>query len=105
MSTIPIRSRILECCQERRDEWEAEVENRILSCIDLVAAEAVYHDFCRTRFMLKKDLGKKISGSMHHDGGRHQDKQMNSNFTLLIKWFEAEAAAELYMLTGSCIQK
>ncbi len=48
VSTIPIRSRILECCQERRDEWAAEVENRILSCIDLVAAEAVYHDFCRT---------------------------------------------------------
>ncbi len=55
VSTIPIRSRILECCQERRDEWAAEVENRILSCINLVAAEAVYHDFCRTRFMVKKD--------------------------------------------------
>ncbi len=24
-----------------------------------MAAEAVYHDFCRTRFMLKKELGKK----------------------------------------------
>ncbi len=49
--------------------------------------------------MLKKDLGKKRSGSTHHDGGRHQDEQMNSNFTLFIKWFEAEAGAELYTLT------
>ena len=52
----------LYCCKERGDEWASEVEKRLLACIDLVAAEAVYHNQCISRFMLKKDLDKKNAG-------------------------------------------
>ena len=59
VSTIPIRCNLLECCKERGDVWASEVENRLQGCIDLVAAEAVYHDSCITKFMLKRDPKKK----------------------------------------------
>ncbi len=42
-STIPILSTLLEHCRERGDEWASEIEQRLLPCIDLVAAEAIYH--------------------------------------------------------------
>ena len=64
-----------------------------------MAAEAVYHDLCFSRFMLKKDLDKKRPGSKHQDGGRHQDEQMMHWFNLLIMWFESESGAELYTLS------
>ena len=99
VSTIPMRSSVLECCKERGDKWATEVEKRVLACIDLVAAEAVYHDLCFSRFMLKKDLDKKRPGSKHQDGGRHQDEQMMHWFNLLIMWFESESGAELYTLS------
>ena len=59
LSTIPMRCNLLECCKERGDQWASEVENRLKGCIDLVAAEAVYHDSCLMKFMLKRDHKKK----------------------------------------------
>lgn len=59
VSTIPMRCNLLECCTERGDLWACEVENRLQGCIDLVAAEAVYHDSCLTKFTLKRDYQKK----------------------------------------------
>ena len=46
VSTIPMRHNLLERCSERGDQWASEVENRLQGCIDLVAAEAMYHDSC-----------------------------------------------------------
>jgi len=63
VSTIPIRCNLLECCKERGDLWASEVENRLHGCIDLVAAEAIYHDGCMTKFMLKRDPKRKSSGT------------------------------------------
>ena len=37
---------IQRCCAKRDDSWGSEVMNRLQGCIDLVAAEAVYHDNC-----------------------------------------------------------
>ena len=59
VSTIPMRCNLLECCRDRGDLWASEVENRLQGCIDLVAAEAVYHDNCLTNFLLKRDHNKK----------------------------------------------
>ncbi len=44
---IPLVLKISWCtrvarCKERGDKWASEVEQRLLACIDLVAAEAVY---------------------------------------------------------------
>ena len=60
VSIIPMHCNLLECCKERGDLWASEVENRLQGCIDLVAAEAVYHDsWLKKNFMLKRDHNKK----------------------------------------------
>ena len=59
VSTIPMRSSVLECCKERGDKWATEVEKRVLACIDLVAAEAVYHDLCG-HFLIESALVNKL---------------------------------------------
>lgn len=41
-------------CDERRDEWSAEVRGRIESVNDLHAADAVYHQSCSVNFRTKK---------------------------------------------------
>ena len=47
------------CIKSAIFQWASEVENRLKGCIDLVAAEAVYHDSCLMKFMLKRDHKKK----------------------------------------------
>ena len=63
ISTIPLRCNLLECCKERGNLWASEIENRLQGCIDLVAAEARYHDSCLIKFMLKRDPKKKITAT------------------------------------------
>ena len=53
--TLLIRSNILEQCNKRRDSWASEVQTLLQGCIDLVAAEAVYHSNCFSLFMLNKN--------------------------------------------------
>ena len=47
VTTLPMRDKLLECCSKRGDSWASEVQNRL---IDLVAAEAIYHSKCYSRF-------------------------------------------------------
>ena len=55
---------LLECCKDREDLWVSEIENCFQGCIDLVAPEARYmHNSCLTKFMLKRDLKKKITAT------------------------------------------
>ena len=49
-----MRDNILEICNERSDEWSDEVKTHILSCIDLVAAEAIYHTECVAKYRFEK---------------------------------------------------
>ena len=44
VTTLPIRAKLMECCEKRDDPWGSEVMNRLQGRIDLVAAEAVYHE-------------------------------------------------------------
>ncbi len=73
--------------------WTSEVQTRLHGCIDLVAAEAVYHDNCFSRFTLNKEL------NVRKATGRHQDQGMLQWFKMLIQWLESESGAELYTLT------
>ena len=58
VETIEMRRKILERCEiktneERTNESnlkKTEVQHRMLSCFDLVAAEAVYHNNCHKEF-------------------------------------------------------
>ena len=58
-STFEIRNTILRnCCQRidkhRDNEWALQVQRRVYSCIDFVAAEARYHAARYTRFFARK---------------------------------------------------
>ena len=91
VTTLPLRCKLLECCDQRGDLWASEVKNH--GCIDLVAAEAVYHQKCYSQFTLKRELNP-----MSKPQGRPQDQGMLQWFEMLLQWLESEAGAELYTL-------
>ena len=93
VTTLPMRNKLLECCNKRGDAWASEVRNRLCGCIDLVAAEAIYHANCYSRFLLNKG-----STSLAECVGRPEDKVMLHWFQRLCEWLESEADAELYTL-------
>lgn len=96
VTTLPIRNTILETCDSRGDTWAAEVRTRLHGCIDLVAAEAVYHGDCLSRFSQQKDL--KTPSITNKVVGRPVDQQMMKWFEMLCHWLESEGDAELYTL-------
>ena len=51
-----MRDNILEIYNERSDVWSDEVKTLSLSCIVLVAAEAIYHAECDAKFRLAKPV-------------------------------------------------
>ena len=76
VTTLPLRSKILEQCHKRGDLWASEVQTRLHGCIDLVAAEAVYHSKCFSRFMLNKESHQVSAGSDNKAQGRPEDHNM-----------------------------
>ena len=50
------RDNILAHCDSRNDAWSETVKRRVLGCIDLVQAEAKYHDNCRVLFEIISDV-------------------------------------------------
>lgn len=52
--TVDFQKNILMICNERRDEWSAEVPGRMECVNDLRAADAVYHQSCSVNFRTKK---------------------------------------------------
>ena len=88
---------ILEQCRKRGDEWATEVETRLNGCLDLLAADAVYHKLCHTHFM----LNWKCPSSSHvleSKRGRKPDAAMLEYFEMLCLCLENEAEEELYTL-------
>ena len=73
-----------------------EVQERLHGCFDLVAAKAVYHNNCYSRFMLSKQMGKSNS---KRDQGRPQDQEMLQSFEKLCQWLQLEGGTELYALS------
>jgi len=47
------------CFESMGDKLISEVEQHLLPCIDLVAAEAIYHVQCYSLFMLLKKISKR----------------------------------------------
>ena len=99
VTTLPMHDKLLECCEKRGDLWASEVQTRLLGCVDLVAAEAVYHDGCFSRFMLNKELRRMPQTATKAAQGRPQDQGMLQSFEKLCLWLETEADAELYTLS------
>ena len=95
VTTLPLRSKLIECCLKRDDAWGSEVMNRLHGCIDLVAAEAVYHDHCLSRFLLYKELSAIKTPTIP---GRHSDEVKTKWFELLCDWLNSTAGAEMCSL-------
>ena len=84
-STIEIRNTILSICSQKLDackddEWAVNVQRRVYSCIDFVAAEARYYSSCYTRFSTKKQGTELI--------GRKKNEKMVILFEETCIWLE-----------------
>lgn len=79
ISTIEFKDNFLNKCDIRNDEWGETVKARILSTIDLVAAESRYHKQCYTEFTRSK--------SSETQKGRPKTK-LASTFDELCKYIE-----------------
>ena len=53
---------MIKCANERKDDWGQAVLDRLGTCIDLVAAEAVYHSSCMADFKLNQVGGSGFRG-------------------------------------------
>ncbi len=93
VTTISMHDKLLECCDKRGDAWASEVKTRLCGCIDLVAAEAIYHANCYSLFLLNKR-----NPLLSECVGRPVDKGMLQWFQMLCQWLESEADVELYTL-------
>ncbi len=95
VTTLPMRDKLLERCKVRADLWAFNVQKCLLSCFDLVAAEAVYHAACLSMFLGETDenpLEKKSQG-------RAPNIQMQRAFEALCVWLESGGGTELYTLS------
>ena len=97
-SVLPFKDVVLKQCRQREDEWAAEVETRLNGCVDLVAADAIYHKQCHSKFMLNKNLLSPCNDTDCKKGGRKPDVEMLEYFEMLCLWLENEAEEELYTL-------
>ena len=70
---------------------QPEVQNRLHGCIDFVAAEAIYHSNCCTKFMLNKKATPETTVK-----ARPEDQNMRQWFDALCIWLESEGDADLY---------
>ena len=64
---------LLECCDKRGDAWASKVQKRFCGCLDLVAAEAIYH---ANSYLLRFLLNKGNSLSTECAPGRPKDTGM-----------------------------
>ena len=89
-SVLPFKSIILEQCRKRGDEWATEVETKLNGCLDLLAADTIYHKLCHSHFM----FNRKCPSSSHvseSKRGRKPDASMLKYFKMLCLWLENEA--------------
>ena len=85
--TIPIRDQVLAYAYNRNDEWGWQVVHRLESCIDLVAAEAVYHHACLVKF--------RKGNTNINKPGRPVTRDKDTAFNEVCAWMEAEGDSEL----------
>ena len=86
--TIPLRDDMLSKCRNRLDSWAKQVKGRLENCIDLVAAEAIYHKSCHAQFCSSKNLTS--PSEKRKSLGRPQKHSMLSAFNNLCDWLEEE---------------
>ena len=86
---IRVRESLLKKCSGRDDSWAQDVKRRLNDCIDLVAAEAIYHGNCSKIFhrpVRNVPAGRPV--------GRPVDAGMQSWFKALCDWLDNEGDIE-----------
>ena len=78
---VHYRETVLEICDTRNDHWAEKVKSRVLPCIDLVQANAKYHEDCRKTF-----TGR--FGPLSN--GRPQNEGKQRNFEAICEWLETD---------------
>ena len=51
VTTVQMKEKVLEKCDERMDVWKLEVNARLALCADLPAVDPVYHTNCHRDFL------------------------------------------------------
>ena len=95
--TLELQSNLLQICHARKDEWGTEVQARLQTCIDLPAAEAIYHKACHNAFRKMQPSPTADTSDARCGGGRPIDSARHSIFEKLCDWLEV-ADEELYTL-------
>ena len=85
LPTIDVLNRY---CETRGNKWGEEVLSCYLSCNDLVAEDAVYHNKCMTNF--------RLSVPSENRCGSTTDQILMNNFKCACDWLEDEADSKLY---------
>ena len=85
---------MLDLCYKRDDDWALKVKKLLLSCHDLVAAEARYHQKCYIYFHRRRSS---VPQQLSSPTGRPVDSIKSVNFIKLCEWLETEC--ELYSLS------
>ena len=73
--------------EKRKDAWDVEVLSRLQTCIDLVAAEAIYHKNCMIYFKRVKE---------GENSGRPISSSKAEAFGKLCEWLENECDRTMY---------
>lgn len=89
--TLPLHNTLVQSAKERNDEWGNIVLHRLESCIDLVAAEAIYHSDCASKFRLQK-------ASEVATRGRPSNSNMFESFEQVCDWLECSGDSEIYSI-------
>ena len=91
VQTLPLHGIVIDCAKQRNDDWGKKVLARMENCIDLVAAEAVYHSKCMAEFRLNQSDVRKVRG-------RPSDSGMTEAFERICDWLENSMDCELYSI-------
>ena len=84
VETVEFRDIVLEKISDNEDTFLSQVRHRLLSCIDLVSVQAVYHTRCLTNF----SLNSQTDSNKRKSRGRPADQHMHETFEKACQWFE-----------------
>ena len=81
--TVEMREKVLAKCRDRNDQWALQVSGRLETCIDLAAADAIYHRHCFRSFYAGR------SADAVGKTGKSTDEEKLRAFEKVCDWLEA----------------
>ena len=90
VTTVEMKEKVLEKCDERMDVWGLEVKARLALCADLPAVHAVYHTNCHRDFLNGRQCSKvrERYSTTGWGPGRPQYLKKADAFLRMCEWLE-----------------